>query len=102
MNTYKEQAVFSVWLDPLVKLNKNMGIFELHQDQATPSNLKVILKCMEAEEKGETLTTYTAPALTQWLEKNLRSHLRTRQGPDSQVPPGRQISKPSDSLTNTS
>ena len=75
INTYKEQAVFSVWLDPIIKLNKNTGIFELHQDLATPANLKVILKCMEAEEKGETLTTYTATALTQWLEKNLRPYL---------------------------
>ena len=40
INTYKEQAVFSVWLDPLIKLNKNTGIFELHQDLATPANLK--------------------------------------------------------------
>ena len=39
INTYKEQAVFSVWLDPLIKLNKTSGIFELHQDLATPANL---------------------------------------------------------------
>ena len=94
MNTFKEHAVSSVWLDPLVSLNKTTGIFELHKNQATPANLQVILKCMEAEAQGETLTTYAAPALTQWLEKNLCSHLRTRQVPDSQVPPGKQTPNP--------
>ena len=69
MNTFKEHAVSSVWLDPLVSLNKTTRILELHQNQATPANLQVILKCMEAEAQGETLTTYAAPALTQWLEE---------------------------------
>ena len=94
MNTFKEHAVSSVWLDPLVSLNKNTGVFELHQNKATPENLKVILKCMQAEDQGETLTSYAAPALEKWLEKNLRMHLRIRQVPDSQVPTGKQTPNP--------
>ena len=74
MNTFKEHAVSSVWLDPLVSLNKTSENVELHQEAATPANLKVIQKCMEAEAKGGKLTTYAAQALTMWLEKNL--HIR--------------------------
>ena len=90
MNTIKEHAVSSVWLDPLVSLNKTSGSFELHQEAATPANLKVIQKCMEAEAAGAKLATSAAQALTIWLEKNLR----IRHFPDSQVPAAKQTHNP--------
>ena len=86
MNTFKEHAISSVWLDPLVSLNKNTGVFELYQNKATPENLKVIQKCMEAEDRGEILTSYAAPVLEKWLDKHLCMHLRNRNVPDMQVP----------------
>ena len=89
MNTFKEHALSSVWLDPLVSLNKNTRVFKLYQDKATPENLMVIQKCMEAEDRGEILKSYAAPVLEKWLDKHLRMHLRNRNVPDSQVPTGK-------------
>ena len=53
INNFKDHALSSVWLHPLATWNKDTGVFELYQDRATPENLKVIQKCMEAEERGD-------------------------------------------------
>jgi hypothetical protein len=88
MNTFKEQSVSAMWLDPLVTYIS--GNFVLNKEAATPANLEVVETLMTAESKGEKLTAMAAQTLQKWMNKNLR----LRSNPETQVQAGKQTLNP--------
>ena len=88
MNTFKEQSVSAMWLDPLVTYIS--GNFVLNKEAATPANLEVVKTLMTAESKGEKLTAMAAQTLQKWMNKNLR----LRSNPETQVQAGKQTPSP--------
>ena len=88
MNTFKEQSVSAMWLDPLVTYIS--GNFVLNKEAATPTNLEVVETLMTAESKGEKLTAMATQTLQKWMNKNLR----LRSNPETQVQAGKQTPSP--------